>query len=458
MKRVEQNENWSLFCPNETPGLSDCYGEEFERLYKKYEKEGRYRKQIKAQDLWFEILESQIETGTPYILYKDAANKKSNQKNLGTIKSSNLCTEIIEYTSPDEVAVCNLASIALPKFVTEEGTFDHQTLYDISYVVTKNLNKVIDINYYPVEEAKRSNFRHRPIGIGVQGLADTFIKLHLPFDSEEAKGLNIDIFETIYFASMTASKDLAKLDGAYQTFKGSPVSKGIFQFDMWGITPQSGRWDWNSLKKEVKKHGARNSLLLAPMPTASTSQILGNNECFEPYTSNIYTRRTLSGEFIVVNKHLMRDLIELGLWNDGMKNRLIEANGSVQNIPEIPQNVKDLYKTVWEIAQKSIIDMAADRGAYICQSQSMNIHIQDPNFGKMTSMHFYAWKQGLKTGMYYLRSKAATDAIKFTVDKEALKQSEVQDNSQTEQLSMAQKQSDIQCSLDDPDECIACGS
>ncbi len=458
MKRVEQNENWSLFCPNETPGLSDCYGEEFERLYEKYEKEGRYRKQIKAQDLWFEILESQIETGTPYILYKDAANKKSNQKNLGTIKSSNLCTEIIEYTSPDEVAVCNLASIALPKFVTEEGTFDHQTLYDISYVVTKNLNKVIDINYYPVEEAKRSNFRHRPIGIGVQGLADTFIKLHLPFDSEEAKGLNIDIFETIYFASMTASKDLAKLDGAYQTFKGSPVSKGIFQFDMWGITPQSGRWDWNSLKKEVKKHGARNSLLLAPMPTASTSQILGNNECFEPYTSNIYTRRTLSGEFIVVNKYLMRDLIELGLWNDGMKNRLIEANGSVQNIPEIPQNVKDLYKTVWEIAQKSIIDMAADRGAYICQSQSMNIHIQDPNFGKMTSMHFYAWKQGLKTGMYYLRSKAATDAIKFTVDKEALKQSEVQDNSQTEQLSMAQKQSDIQCSLDDPDECIACGS
>ncbi len=458
MKRVEQNENWSLFCPNETPGLSDCYGEEFERLYKKYEKEGRYRKQIKAQDLWFEILEAQIETGTPYILYKDAANKKSNQKNLGTIKSSNLCTEIIEYTSPDEVAVCNLASIALPKFVTEEGTFDHQTLYDITYVVTKNLNKVIDVNYYPVEEAKRSNFRHRPIGIGVQGLADTFIKLHLPFDSEEAKGLNIDIFETIYFASMTASKDLAKLDGAYETFKGSPVSKGIFQFDMWGITPQSSRWDWDSLKKEVKKHGARNSLLLAPMPTASTSQILGNNECFEPYTSNIYTRRTLSGEFIVVNKHLMRDLITLGLWNDGMKNRLIEANGSVQNIPEIPQNVKDLYKTVWEISQKVIIEMAADRGAYICQSQSMNIHIQDPNFGKMTSMHFYAWKQGLKTGMYYLRSKAATDAIKFTLDKDAVKKSEAEGNTQLEQMSMEQKQSDLQCSLDDPDECIACGS
>ncbi len=458
MKRVEQNENWSLFCPNETPGLSDCYGEEFERLYEKYEKEGRYRKQIKAQDLWFEILESQIETGTPYILYKDAANKKSNQKNLGVIKSSNLCTEIIEYTSPDEVAVCNLASIALPKFVTEDGTFDHQTLYDITYVVTKNLNKVIDINYYPVEEAKRSNFRHRPIGIGVQGLADAFIKLHLPFDSEEAKGLNIDIFETLYFAAMTASKDLAKTDGPYQTFKGSPVSKGIFQFDMWGVTPNSGRWDWDNLKKEVKKHGVRNSLLVAPMPTASTSQILGNNECFEPYTSNIYTRRTLSGEFIVVNKYLMRDLIELGLWNDGMKNRLIDANGSIQNIPEISQKVKDLYKTVWEISQKVIIEMAADRGAYICQSQSMNIHIQDPNFGKMTSMHFYAWKQGLKTGMYYLRSKAATDAIKFTIDKDALKKLEVQDNIPVEQMSMVQKQSDMQCSLDDPDECIACGS
>ncbi len=457
MKRVEQNENWSLFCPNECPELSECYGEEFERLYEKYEKEGRYRKQIKAQDLWFEILEAQIETGTPYMLYKDAANKKSNQKNLGTIKSSNLCTEIIEYTSPDEVAVCNLASIALPKFVTEDGTFDHQKLYDITYVVTKNLNKVIDINYYPVEEAKRSNMRHRPIGIGVQGLADTFIMLRMPFDSEEAKGLNQDIFETIYFASMSASKDLAKSEGAYETFKGSPVSKGIFQFDMWGITPNSGRWDWDSLKKEVKKHGVRNSLLLAPMPTASTSQILGNNECFEPYTSNIYTRRTLSGEFIVVNKHLMRDLIRLGLWNDSMKNRMIEANGSVQHIPEIPQNIKDLYKTVWEISQKVIIEMAAERGAYICQSQSMNIHIQDPNFGKMTSMHFYAWKKGLKTGMYYLRSKAATDAIKFTLDKDALKKPEAEEVTHGE-MSMAQKQSDMQCSLDNPDECIACGS
>ena len=457
MKRVEQNENWSLFCPNECPGLSDCYGEEFERLYEKYEKEERYRKQIKAQDLWFEILEAQIETGTPYMLYKDAANKKSNQKNLGTIKSSNLCTEIIEYTSPDEVAVCNLASIALPKFVTEDGSFDHQTLYDITYVVTKNLNKVIDINYYPVEEARNSNMRHRPIGIGVQGLADTFIKLRMPFDSDEAKGLNQDIFETIYFASMSASKDIAKEEGAYETFKGSPVSKGIFQFDMWGVTPNSGRWDWDTLKKEVKKHGVRNSLLLAPMPTASTSQILGNNECFEPYTSNIYTRRTLSGEFIVVNKHLMRDLIELGLWNDGMKNRMIEANGSIQHIPEIPQNIKDLYKTVWEISQKVIIEMAAERGAYICQSQSMNIHIQDPNFGKMTSMHFYAWKKGLKTGMYYLRSKAATDAIKFTLDKDALKKPEAEESVPSE-MSMAQKQSDMQCSLDNPDECIACGS
>lgn len=452
MKRVENNEMWSLFCPNEAPGLADCHGEEFEKLYAKYEKEQRYRKQVKAQDLWFEILEAQIETGTPYMLYKDAANKKSNQKNLGTIKSSNLCTEIIEYTSPDEVAVCNLASIALPKFVTEDGKFDHRKLYDITYVVTKNLNKVIDINFYPVPEAQRSNMRHRPIGIGVQGLADTFIQLKMPFDSPEARGLNEDIFETIYFAAMTASKDLAKTDGKYETFKGSPVSKGIFQYDMWGVTPKSGRWDWDSLKREIKKHGVRNSLLVAPMPTASTSQILGNNECFEPYTSNIYTRRTLSGEFIVVNKHLMKDLIELGLWNDAMKNRLIAANGSIQEIPEIPQNIKDLYKTVWEISQKAIIDMAADRGAYICQSQSMNVHIQDPNFGKLTSMHFYAWKRGLKTGMYYLRSKAATDAIKFTVDKST----EQQVPAQQEQLQ--QKQADMACSLDNPDDCEACGS
>ena len=370
------------------------------------------------------------------------------------------------------MAVCNLASIALPKFVTEEGKFDHQKLYEITKVVTRNLNKVIDINYYPVKEAEYSNFLHRPIGIGVQGLADTFIQLKMPFDSEEAKGLNKDIFETIYFASMTASMEQAKEHGHYETFKGSPVSKGIFQFDMWGVTPTSGRWDWDSLKKAVKKHGVRNSLLLAPMPTASTSQILGNNECFEPYTSNIYTRRTLSGEFIVVNKHLLKDLINLGLWDEGMKNRLIEANGSVQNMPDIPQNIKDLYKTVWEISQKVIIDMAADRGAYICQSQSMNVHIQDPNFGKLTSMHFYAWKKGLKTGMYYLRSKAATDAIKFTVDKTAIAQpaeavpAEAGAIPSAAQAAVAgqttiakdQNRADMVCSLDNPDECEACGS
>ncbi len=450
MKRVENNEDWSLFCPNEAPGLADTHGEEFEKLYEKYEKEGRARKTIKAQDLWFEVLEAQIETGVPYMLYKDACNKKSNQKNLGTIKSSNLCTEIVEYTAPDEVAVCNLASIALPKFV-DEGKFDHQKLYEISYTVTKNLNKVIDINYYPVPEAENSNKRHRPIGIGVQGLADAFILMRYPFDSPEARQLNKEIFETIYFAAMTASKDLAKEQGPYETFKGSPVSKGIFQFDMWGVTPDSGRWDWNELKREVKKHGVRNSLLLAPMPTASTSQILGNNECFEPYTTNIYTRRVLSGEFIVVNKHLLKDLITRGLWNENMKNRLIEANGSVQNISGIPNDIKELYKTVWEISQRSIIDMAADRGAYICQSQSLNVHVKDPNFGKLTSMHFYAWKKGLKTGMYYLRTRAAADAIKFTVQKEQ------QPQPNAEELE-AQNRSDMACSLDDPDGCIACGS
>ncbi len=461
MKRVENNEDWSLFCPNEAPGLADLYGDDFEKLYTRYEKEGKARKVVKAQDLWFEILESQIETGTPYMLYKDAANKKSNQKNLGTIKSSNLCTEIMEYTSPDEVAVCNLASIALPKFVNKDGEFDHQRLFEITKVVTRNLNKVIDVNYYPVPEAQKSNMRHRPIGIGIQGLADTFILLKMPFGSEEAKALNKDISETIYFGAMESSMELAKEHGSYESFKGSPVSKGIFQFDMWGITPESGRWDWNSLKQKVKKNGVRNSLLIAPMPTASTSQIMGNNECFEPYTSNIYTRRTLSGEFIVVNKHLMKDLIALGLWGDTMKNKLIEANGSVQHIPEIPQHIKDMYKTVWEISQKAIIEMAADRGAYTCQSQSMNIHIQDPNFGKMTSMHFYAWKLGLKTGMYYLRSKAATDAIKFTVDKSKLGQpaeATVATQAEGAQMTQEQKVSDLQCSLDDPDDCIACGS
>ncbi|AHM61375.1 ribonucleoside-diphosphate reductase subunit alpha [Flammeovirgaceae bacterium 311] len=461
MKRVEENGEWSLFCPNECPGLGDCYGEEFEKLYTKYEREGRARKTVKAQDLWFEVLESQIETGTPYMLYKDAANRKSNQKNLGTIKSSNLCTEIMEYTSKDEVAVCNLASLALNKYVDYDAKghpfFNHQKLYEITKVATKNLNKVIDLNYYPVPEARNSNMRHRPIGLGVQGLADAFIMLRMPFDSPEARRMNEDIFETIYYGAMEASMELAQKEGPYQTFKGSPVSKGIFQFDMWGITPKSGRWDWISLKQQVKKHGVRNSLLVAPMPTASTSQILGNNECFEPYTTNIYSRRTLSGEFIVVNKHLLKDLIELGLWDDNMKNRLIAANGSVQDIPEIPQNIKDLYRTVWEISQKSIMDMAADRGAYICQSQSLNIHIQDPNFGKMTSMHFYSWKKGLKTGMYYLRTKAATQAIQFTVDKAALNQPKAEAK-QAEVNNEDQNRSDMACSLDNPDACEACGS
>jgi ribonucleoside-diphosphate reductase alpha subunit len=462
MKRVEQNEDWSLFCPNEAPGLGDCHSEEFEKLYEKYEREGRARETIKAQELWFEILESQIETGTPYMLYKDSANKKSNQQNLGTIKSSNLCTEIIEYTAPDEVAVCNLASIALPKFVKTgpdgKKFFDHKKLYEITKVATRNLNKVIDVNYYPVEEARRSNFRHRPIGLGVQGLADTFISLRMPFESEEAKGLNEDIFETIYFASVETSMELAKVQGTYETYEGSPASKGQLQFDMWGVTPKSGRWEWDGLKAQVKKYGLRNSLLVAPMPTASTSQILGNNECFEPYTSNIYTRRTLSGEFIVVNKHLMKDLIRLGLWNDNMKNRLIAANGSVQAIPNIPQNIKDIYKTVWEISQRVVIDMAADRGAYICQSQSMNVFMQDPNFGKLTSMHFYAWKKGLKTGMYYLRSQAATSAIQFTVDKSALEADKITDAAAAHESNKSQKQDAIACSLDDPEGCEMCGS
>ena len=447
MKRVESNEDWSLFSPDEAKDLHETYGEEFEKLYEKFEKEGKARKTVKAQDLWFEILESQIETGNPYILYKDAANKKSNQKNLGTIKSSNLCTEIIEYTSPDEVAVCNLASIALNKFVKDDLTYDHQKLYEITKVITKNLNKVIDVNYYPVKEAENSNLRHRPIGIGVQGLADTFILMRQSFDSPEAKKLNSEIFETIYFAAMESSMEIAQKEGPYKTYEGSPVSKGIFQFDMWGIVPDSKRWDWTKLKREVKKHGVRNSLLLAPMPTASTSQILGNNECFEPYTSNIYTRRVLSGEFIVVNKHLLKDLIKLNLWNDSMKDRLMEANGSVQGINEIPDDLKQLYRTVWEISQKSIIDMAADRGAYICQSQSMNIHMQDANFGKLTSMHFHTWKRGLKTGLYYLRTKAAADAIKFTI----VKDEKSMDNEE-------EKQAAIQCSIDNQDDCEMCGS
>jgi ribonucleoside-diphosphate reductase alpha chain len=391
-------------------------------------------------------LESQVETGTPYMLYKDHANRKSNQKNLGTIQSSNLCTEIMEYTAPDEIAVCNLASISLPRFV-KDGKFDHQKLYEITKVVTRNLNKIIDINYYPVPEARKSNLRHRPIGIGVQGLADTFVMLRMPYDSEEARGLNKDIFETIYYAALEASMELAQKEGPYETYKGSPISQGIFQFDMWGVKPTSGRWDWEALRQKILQYGVRNSLLLAPMPTASTSQILGNNECFEPFTSNMYVRRVLSGEFIVVNKYLLHDLIKLGLWDETMRNKLMAANGSVQNIKEIPQHIKDLYKTAWEIKQKTIIDMAADRGAFICQSQSLNIFMAEPNFGKLTSMHFYAWEKGLKTGMYYLRTQPAAQAIKFTVDQKI-----------QQELSREQQQNAISCSLDDPDGCESCSA
>ena len=453
MKRVEQNGEWTLFCPNEAKGLADCYGEEFETLYERYEKEGRGRKTVKAQDLWFAIIEAQIETGTPYMLFKDAANRKSNQKNLGTIKSSNLCTEIMEYTSADEVAVCNLASLALPRFVID-GKFDHQRLFEVTQVVAKGLNRVIDINYYPIEEARRSNFRHRPIGIGVQGLADTFIRLRLPFDSEEARLLNKEIFETIYFGAVTASKDLAKTQGAYESFPGSPMSQGTFQFDMWGVKP-SPRWDWETLRDEVKTHGMRNSLLVAPMPPASTSQILGNNECIEPFTSNIYNRRVLSGEFVVVNKYLLKDLVDLGVWNHRVKEKIVAANGSVQGIEEVPQDLKEIYRTVWEIKQRSLIDMAADRGAFICQSQSLNLFVQDPNFAKLTSMHFHAWKRGLKTGMYYLRTKSAADAIKFTVEKEEKKLDEAISANVTDK---EKKMSDISCSLDNKDDCLACGS
>jgi ribonucleoside-diphosphate reductase alpha subunit len=413
MERVKDDADWSLFCPNEAPGLFEVYGGEFEALYHRYEREGRARKVVKARDLWNAIMESQIETGTPYILYKDAANKKSNQKNLGTIRSSNLCTEIIEYTSKDEVAVCNLASIALPKFV-ENGVYNFQKLFDITRVATRNLNKVIDINYYPIPEARNSNFRHRPIGLGVQGLADAFILMRLPFDSAEARQLNRDIFEAIYFAAVTESCDLAEKFGAYETFPGSPMSRGEFQFDLWGVEP-SDRWDWAALRQRVMKTGLRNSLLVAPMPTASTSQILGNNECFEPYTSNLYTRRTLAGEHIVVNKYLMRDLVRLGMWNEEMREAIMALNGSIQGIEDIPEEVRSLYKTAYEISQKVIIDMAADRGAFICQSQSLNLFVEAPSFAKMSSMHFYAWQKGLKTGMYYLRSKAATDPIKFTL-------------------------------------------
>ena len=423
MKRVQENGDWTLMCPNECPGLPEVHSEEFEALYTKYESEGKGRKSIKARELWEKILESQIETGTPYMLYKDAANRKSNQKNLGTIKSSNLCTEIMEYTSPDEVAVCNLASIALPMFV-KNGEFDHKELFRITKRVTKNLNRVIDRNYYPVKEAENSNFRHRPVGLGVQGLADTFIKLRLPFTSDEAKTLNQDIFETLYYAAVTASMEEAKSDGPYETYEGSPISKGDFQHNLWNIKDDelSGRWDWTKLRKQVLKNGVRNSLLVAPMPTASTSQILGNNECFEPYTSNIYTRRVLSGEFIVVNKHLLEDLVDLGLWNEGLKNEIMRANGSIQGVENIPDDIKELYKTVWEMSMKDIIDMSRHRGYFIDQSQSLNLFLEGATMAKLTSMHFYAWKSGLKTGMYYLRTKAAVDAKKFTVTKEVKKE------------------------------------
>eukprot|EP00878_Enallax_costatus_P017789 GHUV01018691.1.p1 GENE.GHUV01018691.1~~GHUV01018691.1.p1 ORF type:complete len:758 (+),score=282.13 GHUV01018691.1:282-2555(+) len=519
MQRVEDNTDWSLFCPNEAPGLAEVWGDEFEKLYTRYENEGRARRVVRAQQLWFAILEAQIETGNPYMLYKDACNRKSNQQNLGTIKCSNLCTEIVEYTSPDETAVCNLASIALPRFVRERNEqgavqqgpgydnkklvgslnaknryFDFEKLAEVTRVSTANLNKIIDVNYYPTETARRSNMRHRPIGLGVQGLADTFLLLGLPFDSPEAADLNKEIFETIYYAALETSCRLAKQDGVYETYEGSPVSKGILQHDMWGVKPIGTRWDWDALRADIKQHGVRNSLLVAPMPTASTSQILGNNECFEPYTSNIYVRRVLSGEFTVVNQHLLADLTQMGLWNSHLKNELVAANGSVQEL-DIPMDLKMLYKTVWEIKQRVLVDMAADRGAYIDQSQSFNVHMSDPNFGKLTSLHFHCWRKGLKTGMYYLRTRAAADAIKFTVDQQALTKNKVQQAQQQEQTflsptrkgSMQQQQlqmlspsrkmqslglndsglSDADreaqmarmiCSLENKDACLMCGS
>ena len=456
MERVEGGGDWSFFCPNECPGLQDACGEEFKKLYESYEEQGLARETVPARVVWDKIVEAQIETGTPYMLYKDSANLKSNQQNLGVIRSSNLCTEILEYTAKDEVAVCNLASIALPTFVNrEKREFDYQLLYDVTYHVTGNLNRVIDVNYYPVEEARNSNMRHRPIGLGVQGLADAFAMMGMNFDSDEAKKLNKAIFETIYFAACTASKDEAIVDGPYSSFAGSPASKGILQFDMWGMNEHSGMWDWDSLKQEIVEHGMRNSLLLAPMPTASTSQILGNNECFEAFTSNLYVRRTLSGEFIVPNKHLIKDLIELDLWSLEMKDEILRHKGSIQNIAGIPQHIKDLYKTTWEIKQKHVIDMAADRGAYIDQSQSMNIHMIDANAAKVSSMHFYGWKKGLKTGMYYLRTKAAADAIQFTVE---AKKSEDQTVSGLADRADITSKDAVTCSIDSPDDCLSCGS
>ena len=457
MKRVEENGKWTLFSPDEAPDLHEKYGDEFELLYEKYETEGRGRKTIEARVLWESIIESQIETGTPYILFKDHANKKNNQKNLGTLHGSNLCTEIMEYTSADEIAVCNLASIALPKYIDfpsgkkssrdkHKRTFNHDKLYEVTYQITKNLNKVIDVNFYPVEEAKNSNMRHRPIGIGIQGLADTFAILGLPFTSDEAKILNKEIHETIYFAAMTASADLAQDDGCYESFPGSPIAEGIFQFDMWGVTPSS-RWDWETLRSRVK-NGVRNSLLLAPMPTASTAQILGNNEAFEAFTSNVGKRRTLAGEFPSINKHLVEDLIDRDMWNENMRLRLIANKGSVQEMSDIPNDLKEVYKTVWEIKQRDIIDMSADRGAFICQSQSLNLFIDNCNAAKLTSAHFYSWRKGLKTGMYYLRTKAATEAIAGL----GIDLSSIQPVKEYENIDA------ITCSLDNPDACEACGS
>lgn len=475
MRRVQENSTWSLFCPNEAPGLADCWGVEFEKLYQKYELQGKAKKVVQAQKLWFAVLEAQIETGNPYILFKDACNRKSNQQNLGTIKSSNLCTEIIEYTSPDETAVCNLASLALPRFVREKGVpmeshptkiigskghqnrfFDFDKLGEITALVTRNLNRIIDVNYYPVATAQRSNMRHRPIGLGVQGLADAFILLGMPFDSEEAQQLNRDIFETIYYHALKTSAQLAVEEGSYETYSGCPISKGILQPDMWDVKP-SDRWNWEELRETISKTGVRNSLLMAPMPTASTSQILGNNECFEPYTSNIYSRRVLSGEFVVVNKHLLNDLTNMGLWTQDLKNQVIYHNGSIQQIDKIPADLKMIYRNVWEIKQRSIVDMAADRGAFIDQSQSLNIHMDQPNFGKLTSLHFYTWAKGLKTGMYYLRSRAAADAIKFTVDASSIK-SKLGAAVPEVLHDVEEKLSQMVCSLENKDECLACGS
>jgi ribonucleoside-diphosphate reductase alpha chain len=468
MKRVEEDGDWTLFCPSEigTP-LWEMHGAEFEENYTRLEAEGRGRQVVKARQLWQKVLEAQIETGTPYILFKDAANHKSNQKNLGTIKSSNLCTEIMEYTSKDEQAVCNLASIPVNQFVTlgkrtgklkkPSAEYDYQALYDVAYQTTLNLNQVIDVNFYPTEETRNSNMKHRPIGIGIQGLADLFAVMGLPFSSEEAQQMNADIFETIYFAAMTASVDLAKKEGAYESFEGSPLSQGEFQFNLWGFKDDqlSGRWDWAKLRKAVMKHGARNSLLLAPMPTASTAQIMGNNEAFEPFTSNIYTRRTLSGEFVLVNKHLIKDLIALDLWSDQMRMQIIKANGSVQGIQEIPQEIRDVYKTVWEIKQKDIIDMSAARGKFICQSQSLNLFIKDVNTAKLTSAHFHSWRSGLKTGMYYLRTESANDAIQsLGVDISKLKAPEPVKLTEIYEENL----DNISCSLDNPEDCIACGS